>query len=161
VECACGDPEAIASWVQAPVPAAAAKQGLAGLRMQIETAQRNLKRLADAGVVIAAGTDAGNIGTLHGPSMHRELELMAEAGLTPMQVLVAATRDAARVFAEEPEFGTIEAGTLADLLVLDADPLADVRNARRIRQVVKGGKVLERAALETALPSAPCNPPAR
>jgi imidazolonepropionase-like amidohydrolase len=115
-----------------------------------------LKRLVEAGVTIAAGTDAGNIGTLHGPALHRELELMAEAGLTPMQVILAATRDAARVFAAKPEFGTIEAGKLADMLVLDADPLADVRNARRIRQVIQGGRVFERAALETDVRAAPC-----
>jgi imidazolonepropionase-like amidohydrolase len=107
-------------------------------------------------VTIAAGTDAGNIGTLHGPSLHREFELMSEAGLTPMQILVAATRDAARVFSAKPEFGTVEPGMLADLVVLDADPLADVRNARRVRLVIKGGRVFEHVALRVARRVPPC-----
>jgi imidazolonepropionase-like amidohydrolase len=60
-------------------------------------------------VVIAAGSDAGNIGTLHGPSLHRELELMVQAGLSPSQVLVAATRGGAMVMGREEQLGTLEA----------------------------------------------------
>jgi imidazolonepropionase-like amidohydrolase len=107
----------------------------------------NLKRLQEAGVCIAAGTDAGNIGTLHGPSFHREFELMRDAGLTPKQVLRAATIGAARVMGREAALGTLEAGKVADLLVLDADPLADVANLRRIARVVKGGVALDPKAL--------------
>ena len=109
---------------------------------RIPTMQANLKTLWDAGVIVSAGTDAGNIGTPHGPALHRELELMAEAGLTPGQVLVAATRNAARVFAQKPDFGTIVPGNRADLLILDADPLADVRALRAIHRVVLGGRIL-------------------
>jgi imidazolonepropionase-like amidohydrolase len=108
---------------------------------------RNLKTLQDAGVCIAAGTDAGNIGTLHGPSLHRELELMRDAGLTPAQILRAATHGAARVMGREDDLGTLEVGKLADLLVLDADPLEDVVNLRRIERVLKGGKLLDPAEL--------------
>ena len=104
--------------------------------------QANLRVVVAAGVTIAAGTDAGNIGTLHGPSLHRELELLVEAGLTPEAALLAATRDAARVFSATPDLGTLEPGRRADLLVLEADPLADVRNLRRIRQVVRAGLVV-------------------
>ena len=92
--------------------------------------------------MVAAGTDAGNIGTLHGPSLHREFELMAEAGLTPMQIIVDATRNAARVFSPT-QIGTIESGKLADLVILDADPLADIGNARQFNKVIKGGHVFE------------------
>jgi imidazolonepropionase-like amidohydrolase len=154
VECECGDPEVVATWAAAPEGVGADR--VARAAGQIRVAQANLKRLADAGVTIAAATDAGNIGTLHGPSLHREFELMAEAGLTPMQILVSATRDAARVFGPAPEFGTVEAGKLADLVVLDADPLADIRNARRIRFVMKGGTIYERDALKAPRRSPPC-----
>ncbi len=113
------------------------------MRARIPMMQANLKVLWDAGVVVAAGTDAGNIGTIHGPAMHRELELLAEAGLTPGEVLVAATRHAAQIFAPAPDFGTVAAGKLADFLILDADPLADVRALRRIHRVVLGGQLLD------------------
>ena len=95
--------------------------------------------MQDAGITLAAGTDAGNPGTLHGPSFYRELALLADAGLTPMEVLVAATRNAARAMGREAELGTIEIGKAADLVALGADPLADVRNYQRVRWVMKGG----------------------
>jgi hypothetical protein len=103
----------------------------------------NLKRLQESGVAIAAGTDAGNIGTLHGPALHRELELMAAAGLSPMEILTAATRGGARVMGRTGELGTVEKGKLADFLLLDADPLADISHLRRIHRVVKGGVLLD------------------
>ena len=104
---------------------------------------RNLARVQAAGVTIAAGSDAGNIGTLHGPALHRELELMAQGGaLTPMQVLLAATRGGAKAMGRSGELGTLEPGKLADMVILDADPLADIRNTRRIHRVVKGGIML-------------------
>jgi imidazolonepropionase-like amidohydrolase len=108
---------------------------------QDTVALRNVKRLADAGVAIAVGTDAGNPGTFHGPSIYRELDLLQDAGLTPMQIIVAATRTAADAMGRLKQVGTIQAGKAADLLVLDADPTADVRNVRRIRMVMKGGVV--------------------
>ena len=105
------------------------------------TAAQNLERLASAGVTIAAGTDAGNIGTLHGPSIFRELRLMADAGLTPAAVLAAATSGGARVMGREKDLGALAPGRLADLLILDRDPLADVGNLEAIHRVVKGGRV--------------------
>lgn len=101
----------------------------------------NLKKLRSAGVTVALGTDAGNIGTPHGPAVFREMELMREAGLTPSEILVAATIHGARLMGREKELGTVEAGKLADFVVLDADPLADVMNMARIRFVVKDGVV--------------------
>jgi imidazolonepropionase-like amidohydrolase len=122
------------------------------------TAAHNLKRLASAGVTIAAGTDAGNIGTLHGPSIFRELRLMADAGLTPAEVLAAATSGGARVMGREKDLGAVASGKLADLLILDRDPLADVGNLEAIHRVVKGGRVytpeeLARAAARPTLSS--------
>ncbi len=107
----------------------------------------NLKRLHANGIHIAAGSDAGNIGTLHGAGLHRELELMAEAGLPPAEILTAATLGGARVMGRAADLGTLEPGKLADLLVLEADPLADIRNLRRIHSVVKGGRVFDPDAI--------------
>jgi imidazolonepropionase-like amidohydrolase len=102
---------------------------------------QNLKRLSEAGVAIAAGTDAGNIGTLHGPSIFRELRLMAEAGLTPGQVLTAATAGGARVMGRGKDLGALAPGKLADLVLLDRDPLRDVASFEAIDRVIKGGRV--------------------
>ena len=104
-------------------------------------AMRNLKRLHDAGVVIAAGTDAGNIGTLHASSLYAELQTMVDSGLTPKEVLVTATLNGAKHMAQEQHIGTIAAGKVADLLVLDADPTADIHNVAAINLVVKNGSV--------------------
>lgn len=106
--------------------------------------QKNLKRLTDAGAIIAAGTDAGNTRTLHGPSLHLEFELMSAAGLTPLQILTSATRNGAQLFGRA-DLGEIRPGMLADLVMLDADPLADIRNTRRIHTVIRGGVVVHQA----------------
>ncbi len=111
------------------------------------TMDGNLKRVNEAGIPIVMGTDAGNPLTLHGASVHREMEAMAGAGMTPMQVLVASTRNAARAMGRQ-DIGTLEAGKLADLVVLDADPLAAVANLRRVRLVARGGEIWTREELE-------------
>lgn len=105
-------------------------------------ARENLVRVHRAGIRVAAGSDAGNIGSLHGPGLHHELELMVNAGLTPAQVLISATSGGAEVMGRGHELGRIEPGMLADLLVLEASPLADIRNSRRVVMVMKGGRVL-------------------
>ena len=101
----------------------------------------NLRKVWDAGIPVVMGTDAGNIGTLHGPSVFREMELMVQAGLTPLEVLRSATVNGARAMGLEREAGTLAAGKLADLVVLDADPLAGVQNLSRIHRVIKDGTV--------------------
>lgn len=101
----------------------------------------NLMRVHEAGIPVAMGTDAGNPLTLHGPSVHAELEAMEEAGLEPLEVLVAATRNGARALGREDEIGTVEAGKLADLLVLGADPTESTKAFRQLRYVVRGGVV--------------------
>jgi imidazolonepropionase-like amidohydrolase len=152
IERSCGDAQVIASWTDlAKIPE---DQLPLYARFPPRFTEKavvlaNLKRMQEAGVIVAAGTDAGNIGTLHGPSLHREFELMAEAGLTPMQIIVDATRNAARVFSPDPQIGTIESGKLADLVILDADPLADIGNARQINKVIKGGHVFEVGKLKS------------
>jgi len=105
----------------------------------LATAMGNAKRLHDEGVSVAVGTDAGNPGTFHGPSIYRELELLQETGLKPMEVLVAATSTAALAMGRQAEVGTLERGKAADLLILGADPSVDIRNVQELRWVVKGG----------------------
>ena len=105
------------------------------------TSAANLKRVSDAGIPIAMGTDAGNPLTLHGPSVYAEMEAMQAAGLTPMQVLVASTRGGARAMGLEKEIGTVEKGKSADLLIVAGDPTKDVANLRKVRYVVRGGVV--------------------
>jgi imidazolonepropionase-like amidohydrolase len=102
---------------------------------------RNLRTVWEAGIPVAMGTDAGNIGTLHGPSVFRELGLMVQAGLTPLQALRAATVNGARAMGMERDLGTLAPGKLADVLVLDANPLADVQNLSRIHRVIRDGQV--------------------
>ena len=102
---------------------------------------QNLKTVYDAGIPVVMGTDAGNIGTLHGPSVFREMNLMQQAGLTPIQVLRAATTVGARAAHREKVAGVIAVGRAADLVLLDADPTLDIANASRIYRVVRSGKV--------------------
>lgn len=101
----------------------------------------NLKTLVDAGIPIATGTDAGNPLTLHGPAIYGEMEAMQAAGMTPMQVIVSSTAIAARAMGHEKEAGTIEKGKDADLVLLAADPSADVSAFRRVKFVVRSGVV--------------------
>jgi imidazolonepropionase-like amidohydrolase len=98
----------------------------------------NLKRLSDAGIPIAFGTDAGIPGRFPGYFEHLELELMVEAGLTPEQALASATRVAASCL-EMSEVGTLEAGHWADLLVLGANPLADITATKTLEKVFIAG----------------------
>ena len=100
-----------------------------------------------------SGTDVGGtFGLYPGFSLHDELELLVkEVGLTPLEALRTATQNPSVFFAGQSEFASIEPGKIADLVLLDANPLADIRNTRRIRAVVIGGKVLGRSALDAML----------
>ena len=106
----------------------------------LEVAKRNLKTLVDRGVRIAFGTDTGPPARFQGFFEHLELELMVEAGLTPMQALVSATGDAARCHQRAGQFGTLAPGAAADLLILGANPLDHIRNTRSIEQVWINGR---------------------
>src|SRR5262245_32270209 len=111
----------------------------------------NLRALSMAGVPIVMGTDAGNIGTLHGPSIFREMDYMQRAGLTPLEVLRSATTTGARALRMPDDLGAVAPGKLADLLVLDADPLVDSANLSRIHRVVKNGVVYDPRELMEAV----------
>jgi imidazolonepropionase-like amidohydrolase len=113
----------------------------AGAAKEDRVGRENLRRARDAGLPIALGTDAGNPLTLHGPSVYAEMEAMQAAGLTPMEVVVAATGVAARAMGRGADLGTVQKGKAADLLLLASDPTKDVAAFRRLRYVVRGGVV--------------------
>ncbi len=153
-EKAWGNPEVIASLDVTKIPqdklpdrikSALAKpdEALDRIKKTYEVALPNLKKLEDAGVTIAAGTDAGNIGTIHGPALFREFQLMKEAGLTNMQILQAATENAAKLFGGDTgaHIGKIDNGYFADLVILKSNPVDDIANASDIDTVIKNGVV--------------------
>jgi imidazolonepropionase-like amidohydrolase len=153
-EKAWGNPEVIASLDVTKIPQdklpqrikdALAKpdETLSRIKKTYDAALPNLKRLEDAGVTIAAGTDAGNIGTIHGPALFREFQLMKEAGLTPMQILQCATVNAAKLFGGDigAHIGQIENGYFADLVVVNSNPLDDIAHASDIDMVIKNGVI--------------------
>ncbi len=100
------------------------------------------------GVGLLAGTDTGEDGLRAGQALHQELELLVQAGLTPAQALRTATTNPARYFASEAQSGSIARGKLADLVLLDSNPLDDIRNARKISAVIVRGRLLERKQLD-------------
>jgi imidazolonepropionase-like amidohydrolase len=153
-EKAWGNPEVIASLDVTKIPQdklpdriknALAKpdEALDRIKKTYDVALPNLKTLEDAGVTIAAGTDAGNIGTIHGPALFREFQLMKEAGLTPMQILQCTTANAAKLFGGDigARIGKIENGYFADLVILNSNPVDDIAHASDIDAVIKNGVV--------------------
>ncbi len=109
----------------------------------LKIAMRNLKKLSDAGVRIGFGSDSGPPARFPGYFEHWEMELMAQAGLTPMQIIQAATKTSAEALKIAKNFGTLEKGKAADFIVLDKNPLDDIRNSRAIHSVYLAGQRLE------------------
>jgi imidazolonepropionase-like amidohydrolase len=105
------------------------------------TASGNLKQIHEAGITVAMGTDAGNPLTLPGVSVFDEMMAMEAAGMSPMDVIVAATRGGAMAMGRLGDMGTVERGKAADLLVLGADPTETVANFRALMLVARGGVV--------------------
>lgn len=111
-----------------------------------------LKDMHAAGVRFLAGTDLAALLVFPGFSLHDELELLVtRIGLTPMEALISATRHPAEFFKIQDSLGTVTPGKVADLVLLDANPLDDIRNVRRIRAVIVNGRLIERAALDRML----------
>src|SRR3954452_9385910 len=132
----------------APLNRVFSNAGAAGIdaataRTRVERGLRIVKALHDAGVPIVAGTDEG----IPGHSVHREIELYVEAGLTPIEALQAATIVSARAMKMDAELGTIERGKRADMVVLNANPLDAIRNIRSVRWTIRDGRVYDAPAL--------------
>jgi len=120
-------------------------------KLEFDESMRIVGEMYRAGVPILAGTDAMNPECFPGFSIHDELALLVDAGLTPQAALQAATRNAARFMGQLDRRGTIEVGKIADMVLLDADPLADIHNSRSIRAVVLNGKLYPREKLDAML----------
>jgi imidazolonepropionase-like amidohydrolase len=105
-----------------------------------------------AGVPFMAGTDtAAGVHVFPGFSLHEELALFVKAGLTPMQALQTATLNPAKFLGREAEMGTVEKNKIADLVLLDRNPLDDIENTRRIQGVVLAGRYFSRGNLDSML----------
>ena len=112
--------------------------------------QRNVRRIHDAGGVLVLATDR-----TYAPAALRELELLAETGIPPLDVLRIATLNGAAFLGREHEIGSIEVGKIADMVLLNADPSIDIRNVRRIEKVWKGGKEIDRGRLDLPINRSP------
>ncbi len=114
----------------------------------IERMARHLRKFHDLGGTLIAGTDTGNPYRFAGFALHEEIAFYVEAaGLSPREALATATVNAAHLVGEEEEWGAIRKGLAADLVILEKDPLADINNTRAIADVLKGGNIVDRAAL--------------
>jgi imidazolonepropionase-like amidohydrolase len=126
---------------------AAEAEGRDRAKSALAEAGRNAVKLLAAGVLVAAGTDAPYPGVFQGEGLHRELELLVAAGLSPLQAIRLATHDAARVLKAEGEWGSLKPGLKADVLVVAGRPHERISDTRKVDVVVKEGRVLDRAAL--------------
>jgi imidazolonepropionase-like amidohydrolase len=133
------------SSVEEIVPSPAAREEILALHL------RQLKALVDAGVPVMTGTDSSAIGVLWGFSIHDELELFVKAGLTPYQALEASTRISAEVMGDPQDWGTIEVGKRADMVLLSANPLENISNTREIEGVMVRGQWLPQETLQGML----------
>jgi hypothetical protein len=114
-------------------------------------AMDNVRRAHDAGVKIVAGTDSGDTYVFPGFAIHEELAELVSAGLAPTDALRSATIDAARFSGKARDYGSIEAGKIADMILLDANPLIDIRSTQEIAGLFFNGQYLDRAALDELL----------
>ncbi len=121
------------------------------LRPIVPLELENVRLLHQAGIVLLAGTDVGVPLQVPGISLHVELERLVEAGLTPLEALQTATLNPPRVLGMADSLGTVEPGKLADLVLLDANPIEDIRNTQKIRAVVANGRLYRRADLDRLL----------
>ena len=119
------------------------KESIASTRKSDSIRMVNLKILSDAGVLIATGTDAGNIGTMHASSYLAELEAMQKSGMTNWQIIQASTIIGAKVLDKESEFGSVSIGKKANLILLNKNPIDDLINITKINLVINKGNVFK------------------
>jgi len=113
-----------------------------------EEMKRNVKKLRDAGVLLAAGTDAPYPGVFQGEGIHHELELLVASGFSPLEAIRTATYNAAQIMKADAEWGSVQSGRRANLLIVNGNPAEQISDTRNIETVIIGGKVLDRAALK-------------
>jgi tetratricopeptide (TPR) repeat protein len=138
-------------WNPANTDGGRTPQDFAFNRAEFEKYLQLVGIMARSGVGILAGTDSQNPYSFYGFSLHDELGLLVQAGMSPMQALQAATLNPAIFFGMEKDLGTIETGKIADLVLLDANPLEAIANTKKINAVVVGGKLYPREALDAML----------
>lgn len=126
-------------------------EDFAAFRRSFERDLELVRTMHQAGVRFLAGTDTESLDVFPGFSLHEELALLVKAGLSPMEALQTATRNPAECLGRQDELGTVEKDKLADLVLLDANPLDDIHNTRKIHAVVLGGRLLKHADLQVAL----------
>ena len=136
------DPAVIAALDSEARREQSSSPGAQTYKAQLEVAKANLKTLSDAGIPIAMGTDTGPAARFQGYFEHGELALMVEAGLTPMQAIVASTSSAAQCMEVDADLGSLLAGKWADFLVLGANPLDDIANTKTLETVYIAGNVV-------------------
>lgn len=129
------------------------EKSIEGLRKKDSISLANLKILSDAGVLIATGTDAGNIGTMHASSYLKELKTMQKSGMSNWKIIQASTINGAKVFDKVNEFGTIDIGKKANLVLLDANPIEDIENVTKINSIFNKGVLIKPNALIEDTPS--------
>ena len=117
-------------------------------RYSIKETLGNAKKMFDAGILIAAGTDAPNPGVFLGESIHRELELLVESGLTPLEAITVATKNAALLMKAEEEWGTLAPGKLANVIVIAGRPDRNISQTRNVEMVIKAGRIIDREKLK-------------
>ncbi|MCX6559545.1 MAG: amidohydrolase family protein [Candidatus Aminicenantes bacterium] len=137
-----------------PLRASRTAEDYAVRKRRYQKEREMLAEMRRAGVRFLAGTDTGNPFCFPGFSLHDELTLMVEAGFTPMEALQAATLNAAIFLGRAESLGTVEKGKIADLVLLEANPLENIENTKRIAAVVLGGKLFEKPRLDTMLADA-------
>lgn len=127
-------------------------QTLAYLKEKNEIRKTNLKKLIDGGITIAAGTDAGNIGTQHATSFLTELKAMKESGLSNWQVLQSATINPAKIFNKEKVLGSVSTGKIADLVLLNSNPLENLDNLTQVNLIFKNGQPIDPQKIVKVIP---------
>ncbi len=121
------------------------RTGFGKYPMFIKSGNENLLAAQRAGVLLVTGTDAGNVGVIHGPGIHRELQLWVEAGIPPAVALQAATYNSAQLLRASDRIGLIKKGYEANLLLVDGNPLKDITVTERISLVMLKGERVDRS----------------